>query len=188
MKQDLAELGYAEDDVKKQTPLQASLILQHQVPPQECETRLPVLVSEYEKEQEREQEEAAAAAVAAMEQSTAQPKAAAQQQFVNTTPPPPSNIITAYSSRDLLLYPHLAEQQSFFSKPRLWFELVQSSDTANADVAAAEEIVGLYASEQEAEDGLETHQYFAQRHNKNNDKMESATTSVVSFEIRKVYR
>lgn len=55
MKQELIEkLGYLEDDIKKMTPLQASLILHHRISADEKDEKLPDLQAEYEKQQEEE--------------------------------------------------------------------------------------------------------------------------------------
>ena len=48
-------LGYTVDQIKKLTPLKATLLLQHQVDPKDMESRLPQLVSDHEKQEEEEQ-------------------------------------------------------------------------------------------------------------------------------------
>lgn len=52
MKQKLQEtMGYSMDQIKKMTPLQASLVLNHQVSPDKYGEQLPLLEKEYEQEQ-----------------------------------------------------------------------------------------------------------------------------------------
>jgi hypothetical protein len=45
-------LGYSVDQIKKMTPLQASLVLNHHVSPDQYDDQLPLLEKEYEQEQE----------------------------------------------------------------------------------------------------------------------------------------
>jgi hypothetical protein len=56
MKEELAEkLGYAIDQVKQMTPLQASLVLHHQITPDVLEEQLPIVEQQYEEQKEEEQ-------------------------------------------------------------------------------------------------------------------------------------
>ena len=59
MKESLFALGYETTHTKRLTPLDAHLLLQHQVLPEDIHERLPILQANHQKEQEQQQQQSA---------------------------------------------------------------------------------------------------------------------------------
>jgi hypothetical protein len=176
-------LGYSTEYIAKLKPIEASLILQHQTRDASAET-LAELVHEYEEQQlalqlqqQQEVEAAAATAAAAAAAAAAQPESLSRQQSFR------SSLFTNYvSQNELVRVPKSSPATS--TKKRVWYELVERQRLHNGNSQVEEEevvvvvrVLGLYPSETEAQEGLETLQYFAQRNHR-----------TVDFEIRQTTR
>jgi len=206
MKEELAGLGYSTESVAKLTPLQASLILQSQLR-DATPAQLEELVQQHEEQVARDHEarmaqlakdeelRAAVAAAAAEESERVRERAAAttadpsmagsgsapQGGVAAPQPSLRSSLFTAFASRNELqtgrsssspLSPTIASATS--GTPRVWFELVERHQQPQPQ----ESVVGLYSSQGEAQESLETHQFFAQRNGRDG----------VEFEIRQTTR
>lgn len=180
------ELGYDLDNqVKKMTPLQASLILHYRITADEMEEKLPSVEAEYEKRQEedalKQSQEAAAQreqfqAVKLSEMKKEQELRKAQQEASGETPvdrdtvdmdtsskvpnPLSFNSVTsnafAFQSSNLLLSP---SSDATFGFGETWFEVIEINPKGECSR------VGLYLDEEEAILGLETRQEIADLQN-----------------------
>ena len=183
MKQELKDtLQYDDENIKKMTPLQASLVLNHQVSPQQYKDQIPILEAEYEQqmEQERKQEE----------QERLEAEAAATATTATTGVPPPSMFATSpqgeehqykfdFTSSSLtpkMLADALGIEDGFEDT---WYEVVEIKPNGQ------EVRQGLYQSKEEAELGMETREMIRDRQReKDHDK--EGLLEYSEFEIRQM--
>jgi hypothetical protein len=170
MKTQLGELQYTADIIKQLTPVEASLLVAHSVPAVERARDLPLLVAEYEQQQEEDRKEseavAAEAAIAetAFVESTPSPslretraEESGNRQSVPTHQPPdsptyqPSPSLTQslfgwITSENILNKPSEEAAKSHLpsSSNRDWFEVVEEYVDGTSDV------VVLHPNEEEA--------------------------------------
>ena len=196
MKMELQELGYSVQQVRAMTPVTSSLVLQHQVPPQDYEERVPTLVQAYEQEQWAQQQQAAAStapptnvSMDTAETAKSSSSLAEPDDETDSTPrlslpaggsdAPPETTTTPEStappfSASLDEQHNIPEPTTISSSTTsdcessglLWFELVEQTDQDDKDVV----VVGLYRSEKEAELSRATMEELSLRHH---DKQKS---------------
>ncbi|CAJ1953863.1 unnamed protein product [Cylindrotheca closterium] len=185
MKQELNEqMGYLDEDIRKMTPLQASLILHYRIIPDEMEEKLPVVEAEYEKQREEdavkqqqeaeERERLRAAQQVEMKKaealrkeqaaSTAESKTEvnAQQETPSAPYVAPAPLTVAsfsaaannFQSSNTLLSPSADGTTNGFGDS--WFE-VNEIDPKTGEATR----VGLYQEEEEATLGMKTRQEIA---------------------------
>lgn len=148
MKQQLQEeLGYSDTFIKSMTPLQASLVLQHQISPKDYDGKVSQLVEDYHAQQEqqrvqelqrKEQEEREQQQQTAMESNSHQLHA-------------PSPNSTAGS--------HNTDAQNPLTQRSgiTWYEVIQTEPNGE------ESKMGLYRSPEEAQEGIDALEYIAER-------------------------
>lgn len=186
MKQELNEqLGYdLEEDIKKMTPLQASLILHYRITADEMEEKLPLVEAEYEKKIEDDafmQQQAAAqrekfqAARLTEMKKEEDLRKAQQQQQEETSQEPTTDRVTHETVPTPLSYSSITENADEFQSSNLlessssdaqnygffgesWFEVIETNPTTGESSR-----VGLYLDEEEATLGLQTRQEIAER-------------------------
>jgi hypothetical protein len=191
MKEELINnLGYSPEFIAKLKPLEASLILQHQVRDASTEA-IAQLVQSHDEQREREMEllrerleseQQDPTPLQALDTTTKGAPPTAQEldsKDANSHPnaPPKVPILSNFASQSKL-YGSSASASSgsssspTSSQPRTWFELVERSPQGGE-----QSVLGLYATPEEAEEGLETHRFFARRNRRD-----------VDFEIRQSIR
>lgn len=160
MKQELSEnLGYNTDQIKTMTPLQASLILNDGITPDEMESKLPLAEEAHEIQRQKEEEEA---------------RLFAEQQQVKATTGADIQDISGggvmahhtehfgsgggFMSRNELDAARKSSIGEFFSTSE-WFEVTEIKADGSSNR------VGLYTNEEEAKLGLETRQEIADAKN-----------------------
>jgi predicted fused transcriptional regulator/phosphomethylpyrimidine kinase len=170
MKTQLGELQYTADDIKQLTPVEASLLIAHDVPALERARDLPLLVADYERQQEedRKEREAAAAESAVAETNSAEstPSPSMSETRVEesdshqsvpphqpsdspTNPPTPSlaqSLFGWMASENILDKPFEEAARSHLpsSSNRDWYEVVEEYADGTYDVVA------LHPNEEEA--------------------------------------
>jgi hypothetical protein len=159
MKQELNEgLGYDADQIKQMTPLQASLILNHSIPPEAMEERLPVAEQEYEAQRQKEAEEQERMRIQKEQEERLQSKMketiAAQESLSSEFSSTTSYFVHtgSYASSNLLEEPSGA---SWWGD--VWFEVTETIEDGETTR------VGLYLDEEEAKLGMQTRQEIADR-------------------------
>lgn len=163
MKQQLEELHYTAERVKKMTPLEASLILQHEVAPSDQESQLPELLRTFEAKQEAE-----------AKRTQAQAASTAADKSKRTQLP-----YFSFASTNLLHAPFLSPTEP--DAPKVWYEVVEETITnAAAGVTTEQHVIGLYQKQEEAELGKETQELFAERRAKDNKRPNTSTFLVRS--------
>jgi len=176
MKQELADrLGYNEDQIKAMTPVQASLILNESIAPNEMATRLPQAEAAYEEQRQKEEENARQKAE---QQQQQRHQEAAVSADADDQPAASSAALGSHSSqffsdggyrsRDELAEVQNSTIGAFFSASE-WFEIIET------DTAGLESRVGLYQDKDEAELGLKTRRDIAE-----------AKTTNLKFDIQRV--
>jgi hypothetical protein len=182
MKTELADrLGYSPEDVKKMTPVQASLILNYSVLPAKMADLLPILEKDYHYEVEREQQQRKAEEEEKLVALQQQEKEKQQQSQEAPYIPSSTTVVgdasiyhkhrdimsttvnDGYASANILLHPTWG-----FGKT--WFEVTEKS---SADGESTR--VGLYTDQDEAKLGMEARQYIADRE-----------SSPLTYELREV--
>jgi hypothetical protein len=191
MKQELQDTyKYTVDDVKKMTPLQASLVLNHQISPEDYDDKVPALQEEHEKEQEqvrllekenieiRQQEEEE-------EQRRRQQQEKEQQmmtmkgEYILTTP----DSATSSSASPEVLAAAIGIQSEMKDT---WYEVVEVKPNGERIRQ------GLYPNTEEAQEGLETREMIRDRqkekdeHRHRNDSAKRIQYS--TFEICEISR
>jgi hypothetical protein len=177
MKTELADrLGYSPEDVKKMTPVQASLILNNSIPHEEMAYLLPILEKDYHEAVEREQHQKAEEEKLLKMQQQEQEK---QQKLQEPSYIPSPTVGDAsiydkhrdimsttvndgYASANILLNPT-------WGSGKKWYEVTES--TADGESTR----VGLYTDLDEAKLGMEARQYIADRE-----------SSPLTYELREV--
>ena len=152
-------LGYTADQIKSMTPLQATLILNQSIVPDELEAKLPLAEQEYE-EQRRQQEELQARLHAEQEHLRQQQE---QEAMVHSMHPPLQSSSSStdraqffgggYRSRNELEEHH--NIGLFFSASE-WYEVTETNKAGETTR------VGLYQDKDEAELGLKTRRDIAE--------------------------
>mmetsp|Transcript_9840 Transcript_9840/g.17972 ORF Transcript_9840/g.17972 Transcript_9840/m.17972 type:complete len:231 (-) Transcript_9840:61-753(-) len=181
MKQDLQEtLGYPAEDIKKITPLQASLILNHKVPPEEFQERLPILEREYEEEQEKQRQQEIEEQEAKMARQTSQQESQPEQEHQDYT-----FTTTSSSFTPTELASSLGIESGFSDT---WYEVVEVKPHTGERVRQ-----GLYPNPEEAQLGLETRVMIRERQREkdkdrygNNQDKEYSTFEVCEISREKV--
>jgi hypothetical protein len=176
MKEELVnDLGYSPEFIAKLKPVEASLLLQHQVRDASPET-LAQLVQAHEEEQDvaarKLQEEIEKEQRMRSEQSQpVQEVQSAGTEAINASSD--SNAPTKGEESKPTLLNHLDSQRTFYgsssSSPlsvtaahtgaRVWYELVERTPESGEEAV----VMGLYTSEKDALEGLEAHQFLAER-------------------------
>lgn len=150
MKAELMDrLGYDVDQIKSMTPLQASLILNQSIQPEELETKLPLAEQEYEAQRQREEQEMR---LLQAEQEVQQVISSVNYKSDEMTGK------TQYFGGGYMSRNELNENRkigSFFSASE-WFEVIEINKNGE------ESRVGLYQDKEEAELGLKTRRDIAE--------------------------
>lgn len=158
MKQDLSgRLGYDEEQVKAMTPLQASLILNENIKPQEMDAKLPIAEQEYEAQRQNEEVETRLRAEQEQQSIVSvdhQPAASTGKVDTMDSPTEMFGIGEGYMSRNELANTHNVPIGAFFSASE-WFEVTETNEKGETSR------VGLYQDKEEAELGLKTRQDIA---------------------------
>lgn len=175
MKGQLSELGYATEEIKALTPVEASLLIEHGVEPHEKPQQLPRLVQAYEQQQQQQQAQAQAEAATAANAATtteqqSEMSTANQTEGTATTdnasPPPSSHGPRSFTER--LLGSKIASENVInkptdissrlhmptFSLARTWYEVVEeygSNDNSSGHHHAPPEVVALHSTPEEAQ-------------------------------------
>lgn len=157
MKQELnGRLGYDADQIRKMTPLQASLILNESIKPEHMEERLPVAEEEYEAQRQKEAEEQVRMRIQKEEEEERnQPESIPEtidsqhQSFDSDAFSKPDYVNTnGYASVNLL------DEGTESGWGDVWYEVVELKDGESNRV-------GLYMNEDEAKLGMKTRQDIA---------------------------
>jgi len=186
-------LGYTADDIKSMTPLQASLVLNHAITPDQRAEALPKAMQQHEEEAERQR------AAAQMEAEKEAQNNAPQSSIETSDQQSPTLLIgsslpskesgDAVAAAEMAAVPDndapavknddedIATKERTFNDSAMmagldkeWLELVEiAEDTKEATR------IGLYSEQAEAELGLETRQFIADRDDRKS-----------TYEIRKV--
>jgi hypothetical protein len=186
-------LQYDTNDIKTMAPIEASLILQHNVLPSDRNSTVPILIEQYEKEQveirkQIEQEEIERKEIERNDrlrlkiiEENDKEKLRLQNESIEEI-----ERLTEHHESTTTIPAHSVIRSSdaqVGNKKRLWFELVKIQNSSpsndnNAETSAAaaaatttSEVIGLYTTEKEAVFGLETHQYFANREQQREAKL-----------------
>ena len=152
MKSELTNrLGYETNHIKQLTPLQASLILHHDIEPKDLEEKLPSLEQQHAEEERKRQEEEQ---LRRREQEEQQHATAQQYALSQPAGDPRTRGLSLgnYMSSNLLATNN--SQTSGFADN--WFEVIESKNGESSRV-------GLYLDEEEAHIGCETRQMIADR-------------------------
>ena len=158
MKVDMMDrLGYTAEQIKSLTPLQATLIINQSILPEEKDVKLPLAEQEYE--EQRQQEEAQARLLHAEQERLRQQQQQQQQQDAMIHAPLPSSTERAqffgggYRSKNELDEHHNIGK--FFSASE-WYEVTETNKVGETTR------VGLYQDKDEAELGLKTRRDIAE--------------------------
>jgi hypothetical protein len=170
MKQDLSErLGYDADQIKAMTPLQASLILNESIKPEEMDTKLPIAEQEYEAQRQKDEDEARLRADQEQQSSDYQNKVSVDyQQAASTGSSTQFFGQGGYMSRNELEDIRGSNIGAFFSASE-WFEVTEINSKGESSR------VGLYQDKEEAELGLQTRQDIA-----------AAKNTSIKFELHRI--
>eukprot|EP00980_Cylindrotheca_fusiformis_P010556 scaffold2334_cov118-Cylindrotheca_fusiformis.AAC.28 len=183
MKEELTEkLGYDMDQVKQMTPLQASLVLHHQIGPDSFEEKLPIVEKEHQEQVEKDQQQRQLE-IKAQEKATEEMEMKKKEEFQksqeeklkqqqggpeelvvsqegsgSSTAQQPKQAVSrdgtfAYHSTNLLLSP-VSDPENEFAP--FWFEVIETNTETDETSR-----VGLYQDEKEAIIGMETRQDIA---------------------------
>jgi hypothetical protein len=192
MKEELINnLGYSPEFIAKLKPAEVSLILQHQVRDASTETIARLVQTHKEQQRERERERQILQEQQEFEDDPTQLQA--QDRIATNAPPTAQERIVnskdadSDSSHRVPILSNFASPRKFYgspmsssssvatspSSPRTWFELVERNSESGERI-----VLGLYATPKEAEESLETHQFFARRNNRRK----------VDFEVRQSIR
>jgi hypothetical protein len=186
MKQELTDnLGYSVDDIKRMTPLQASLVLNHQVAPADYDEKLPILEQEHEAEQEElRRQEAEKAERQRLEQEAQQEKELQsrlrQQRAREESQATFDTTSSSFSTEDLA---NSIGVESGFDET--WYEVVEIKP--NGDNIRQ----GLYPNQAEADLGLETREMIRDRQmEKDRERLreEIDESDYSTYEIREISR
>jgi hypothetical protein len=186
MKQKLQEtMGYSMDQIKKMTPLQASLVLNHQVPPADFGEQLPLLEKEYEQEQEEWRKQENQRLKLELECQGRQQEQENQSLDVpvdNGQLPPKDTVIDTSSSFSPEQLASAIGVKSGFEDT--WYEVVEVKPDGDSVRQ------GLYPNTAEAELGLETRELIRNRQIEKDRKRHGENHPQVysTFEIREVSR
>lgn len=168
-KEQLAQLGYHELDIKRLKPLEANLLLEHNVTPDQAEAKLPTLLREYEEMERQEQEKRRLQMAMEQEQQREEEGQQTIHKTASSSSHSSSSIYAVSSSRSS------NEMKASRETTRTWFEVVEVAKDGDRAV------IGLYTSLEEAQLGLDTLQHFAGRRSRAEDRQ-------VTFEIRESKR
>jgi hypothetical protein len=181
MKEELVkDLGYSPEFITKLKPVEASLLLQHQVRDASPET-LAHLVQVHEEEQEvaarKRQEEIDTEQRILTEQSQPAPEALSSE--VESTNVSSESMVQTKDeeSKPSSLSNHdspntfygsssstpLAVATATNSGGRVWYELVERAVPESGEEEEEAVVMGLYTTEKDALEGLEAHQFLAER-------------------------
>ena len=158
MKADLADrLGYDPEKVKQMTPLQASLLLNNNVPAEEMESRLPILEKEHIEEEEREQQR----------RHEKEQLRLLESLHANAGVSPSTNDVYAMHRDPISTTEHgyisanIMDDGNYrndaWGRGSTWYEVIETRGDGESSR------VGLYLVEEEAQLGLETRQLVADR-------------------------
>jgi hypothetical protein len=181
MKQMLQEtLGYDPDQIKKMTPMQASLVLNHHVSPDKFDEQLPVLEKAYEEEQEALRQQQEERAKLEQEQQQEQQR----QPTDSTLAAPPYYVFedTSSSLSPAELASAIGAESGF---EETWFELMEIKPSGDAVRQ------GLYPNMAEADLGLETREMIRDRQMEKDQHRyggDHANKEYSTYEIREVSR
>jgi hypothetical protein len=167
MKQELIELDYDEPSIRKLTPVEASLILQHKIAPALQAEQLPRIVQEHEQQQQQQQQQQQAeiSSPEPQPEGTVDEKdpmlsaAESEKESIRGAPEPEKEPLLIASEAPPE-HPVDAEDKPIPGAQkgkRLWYEVVEIKDGTPT-------VVGLYTNTKEAEVGIETQRFFAERH------------------------
>jgi hypothetical protein len=181
MKEELVkDLGYSPEFIAKLKPVEASLLLQHQVRDASPET-LAQLVQAHEEEQEaaarKRQEEIDNEQRTCTEQTQPAPEVqSAEMESTNVSSE--SNVQTKDEESKPSLLSNLESQRTFYgsssstplavatatnSGGRVWYELIERAVPESGEEEEEAVVMGLYTTEKDALEGLEAHQFLAER-------------------------
>jgi hypothetical protein len=151
---ELIKLEYTEQEIKRLKPLEASLILDHQLHPREAPERLPVLVQEYE-------EELVKAKIAALEQHKREEQERLQREQEAALEASQSDEVQEGQREQRNGTPSIRDEDLAVSETtREWFAVVETKPNGEST------IVGLYTIHDEARICLETKEHIATKYSK----------------------
>lgn len=156
-------LGFSADAIKELTPLQASLILTHDVSPDEVDKKLDGLVQEYNDELARQHQ------LAKLEAE----KVAASQSVEAETEQTRSSDQTIDETHDTLLLDGETNRITPIGESKHWYEVVETRVSDGSAIPVA-----LYQSEEEAKLCMDLKQGFSERRAKEKDEDPATTYSI----------
>ena len=168
MKSELTDqLGYDSEQVKKMTPVQASLLLNNKVPSEEMESQLPILEKKNAEEEEKEQQRRRKEEEKELQRKQEEEQLRMQQNVMPNTETSNGggtvyelhrdSISTTtedgFASANILD----SNNENAWGRGSSWYEVVETQPNGESSR------VGLYLVEEEAQLGMETRQMVADR-------------------------
>ena len=163
-------LRYEADQIAGLTPIEAQLVLEHNVPSHQLESKLPGLVEAHER-QRRAAADAAALEAAAMEEERRRRRLAEQQQ---------------QQTADSSSLPEAAAGATT-TTTTTWHQVVRVLPPHRQ--SGEEEVVGMFLDRAEAEFALGVHENLAEKKKKRAaDRKRDASSDGGSFEVRTIVK
>jgi hypothetical protein len=206
MRLDLAALEYAPDQIKKLTPIQASLLLQNGVGSAEMKHRLPELQAAYEQEQQKvaddarrrkeelqRMEELRLRLIAEEEERQQQEKRIAGTAITGAEAPEhaiePGTAAATLPKHESAaqVAPAMHTESSFLgskaqtepaSSGTLWHQIIQRRNSDNSNEKDGDEkVIAMFLDQKEAEYGLQAHRELAEKRQED-----------ISFRLQSVFK
>ena len=174
-------LGYEADHIKRLKPVEASLILQHNVSPNEVDDKLVGLVQEYNDALARQHQEAKLEALRLETERLAEKEKPATPLERESAEEPTMMLDQSFQNVDVdILQSTLPSPDESLSSSNgtLWYEVVENNVSDGSCTAVA-----LYQNDEEATLCLELKREFAQRHAREKD-----TSIATTYFIRKTIK
>ena len=168
MKSELTDqLGYDSEQVKKMTPVQASLLLNNKVPSEEMESQLPILEKKHAEEEEKEQQRRRKEEEKELQRKQEEEQLRMQQNVMPNTETSNGggtvyelhrdSISTTtedgFASANILD----SNNENAWGRGSSWYEVIETQPNGESSR------VGLYLVQEEAQLGMETRQMVAVR-------------------------
>jgi hypothetical protein len=173
MKEQLLELGYTPDQIKQFKPIEASLLLEHNVPPEQQAEQLPQLVQDYEiqqiqqaqeahekHQQEQQQQQQAADQPTSLETPTATTSQASSSSSTETTSSSSllQQVLGSIVSANVRGQPtSITSRTHVPSQTKTWYEVVEeyhdqdNHNNTNNNEPTGKEVVALHSTPEEAQ-------------------------------------
>jgi hypothetical protein len=182
-------LQYTSAEIKTLTPLEASLILQHDLAPPDRPVHLPRLLEQHANTMQQQRNEQLAAAAAADTALTSPPSGPSEPSIAMssvTDQEPPLQLSVGDDGTTSSSLPTASDVSYSFLGTK-WYQIVErkkSAETTDDETV----VVAMYLHSHEAELGQETHQLFADRRAERAAAEKKQPLQPASvFEIRQVY-